>query len=108
MGSSISSRFGRASRSFASAIRICQPPENSSVFLCLVGEREAEPLQHLGHARVDLPAAQVLEALRHLGISLEQAVVTLALLGRVGKRVLDPVLLALSARISSKASTTSS
>ncbi len=60
----------------------------------LVGEGEAEALQHLRHPRLDLVPATLLESLGDLGVALEEAVVV-AVLGRVGEGVLDAVLLLL-------------
>ncbi len=60
----------------------------------LVGEREAEPLQDVGDARIHLVATEVLEALGDVGIALEQLFVrSLGILDR--QLVLDLVLLRL-------------
>jgi len=55
---------------------------------------EAEPFQYVRDTGVDLVAAQLAEALAHLGVALEQALVV-AVLGRVRELVLDRVLLVL-------------
>jgi len=75
----------------------------------LVGQREAEALEHVGHARVDLVPAEVLEAIGDLRVALEPLVVVLAVVvAGAGQGVLDPVLLLLEASSSSKARITSS
>ena len=75
----------------------------------VVGEREAEPLQHVRDAGVDLVAAEVLEALGHLGVALEQLLVAARVLGRVRElRPRSGAARPCSASSSVKASTTSS
>ena len=53
MGSSSSSRFGFSSSSFASAMRICQPPENFLGAAIPIRGRKAQPGQHGAHLRLD-------------------------------------------------------
>ena len=58
MGSSSSSRFGFCKSSLASAIRICQPPENSSVRRCHSSLRKPRPVSTASHLRFDrIPVA---------------------------------------------------
>src|SRR5215467_11361754 len=85
VGSSRSSSVGRPSSSFASAMRICQPPENVSV--CF----GKEAFEYLRHAKIDAVALLTLEELRQVVVTDEQCLVLTVRQRRVGERMLDAI-----------------
>ena len=88
VGSSSSSRPGRPSSSLASAMRICQPPENVSVGRSKSSSREPEAAQHRRHLQLDAVAVAEAEPILQLAVAHEHRLVLV-----VGHRgVAEPLL----------------
>ena len=80
VGSSRRSTSGWRSSSFASAKRICHPPENSAVVARQVGLLEAEPEEHRTRLGLERVAAECLEPLVQPPVLAEKTLLLLALL----------------------------
>ena len=75
----------------ASAMRICQPPENVSAGLSKSACVKPEPLEHLRHAQLDAVAFLAAEELGEVVVADEQRLVLAVGQRRIGQRVLDAV-----------------
>ncbi len=91
MGSSRSSKLGLASSSLASAMRICQPPLNSSRPARPILLAEAQAGEHAAHLRVERVAIERVKPVLQHGVSLGCSLVLRAFVIQFGQLPGEPL-----------------